>query len=153
MATVATKNQNPDAFGPVATDGAQASPLLVKRFSKALPQASAAKVVGNDGFDVVIPKGARVVAFQSLGGGTGGTTPNVDLGDGTDPNFFKTDLDADTAGTLVAADATAAGVALTTDKTLYIINGTSGTAATGGTFVGYVYYTYDAPDLPDLSGT
>lgn len=150
---IATKSQNPEAFGPVATTGAQASPLLVKRFSKALPQSSAAKVVGNDGNDVVIPKGARVVAVQSLGGGTGGSSPNVDLGDGSDPNFFKTDLDADTAGVLVAADATAAGVALTADKTLYIIDGTTGTAATGGTFVGYIYYTYDAADLPDLSGT
>lgn len=152
MATEVTKKQNPTAFGPVATDGAQAVPLLVKRFTVALPQVSAVVVVGNDGNNVVIPQGARVVAVQSNGGGTGGTNPTVDLGDGTDPNFFVTSLDSDTAGALVAAAATAAGVVLTEDKTVYAINGTSGTAATGGTFEGYIYYTYFGEDLPDLSG-
>lgn len=77
----------------------------------------------------VLPKGARVILVQSLGGATGGTNPTVDIGSAADPDGFANELDAD--GVSSTGSGALTGTTLSADTTVYA--GVGASAATGGT--------------------
>lgn len=101
-------------------------------------QASAALTTG-DGKAATLPAGAIVIGVTSLGGGTGGSSPTVDVGTAADPDGFVNELPADTVSirdtTLLGA---LTGAALAADTPLY--GGVGASAATGGTVTVWVEY-------------
>ena len=77
-----------------------------------------------------LPKGAIPLGVRSLGGGTGGASPTVNVGTSADPDGFANELAADsvTGETVTGA---LIGVELTADTEIYA--GVGASAATGGT--------------------
>jgi len=87
------------------------------------------------GTGFVLPAGSVVSGIQSLGGATGGTTPTVHVGADGDPEFFASDLDADTAeqGTVLKFGYL--------DDDVEVWAGVGASAATGGkTTISIQYY-------------
>lgn len=89
---------------------------------------------------VTLPKGARVIGVQSLGGATGGTNPTVDVGTAGDADGFANELDADDV-TIAPGVGALTGTVLSADTLVYA--GVGASAATGGTTVAYLTYVMD----------
>lgn len=102
-------------------------------------QTSAALTTG-DGKAATLPAGAIVIGALSLGGGTGGASPTVNIGTAADPNGFLGELPADAIAVSLdgALLGVLAGAALAADTPLY--GGVGASAATGGTTTAWVLY-------------
>jgi len=100
----------------------------------------------------VLPKGARPVLIQSLGGATGGASPTMDIGASAnpaiaalataDPDYFANELDADTAGAAIAL--TGVGANIVALAPVQITAGVGASAAAGGTHRCILFYTRNA---------
>ena len=100
----------------------------------------------------VLPKGARPILIQSLGGATGGASPTMDIGASAnpaiaalasaDPDYFHNELDADTPGAAIAL--TGVGANIVALAPIQITAGVGASAATGGTHRSILFYTRNA---------
>lgn len=86
-----------------------------------------------------LPAGAIPLGVQSLGGGTGGSSPTVDIGTAASNAGIANEVDADTL-TLTYTTGALTGVALTVDTPIYGKVGAS--AATGGTTTVLINYIF-----------
>ena len=97
----------------------------------------------------VLPKNARPVLWQSLGGATGGASPTVDIGGkqnagvsglsgADDTDYFVNEGDADTAGAAIAL--TGVGANIVTTAPIQICGGVGASAAGGGTHRSVLYF-------------
>lgn len=84
----------------------------------------------------VLPKGAIPLGVDSLGGGTGGASPTVDVGTSVDPDGFADELAADAVQ--LGDTGALTGVELTADTPVYA--GVGASAATGGTTTVVIHY-------------
>jgi hypothetical protein len=92
------------------------------------------------GLRFTLPAGAVPISFTSLGGGTGGTSPTVDIGTLADVDGFFNEADADTKGVITGANgALVVAGGITAPVLVYASVGSS--AATGGTTSGIFTYT------------
>lgn len=98
----------------------------------------------------VLPKNARPVLIQTLGGATGGASPTVDVGGKQNPgvsgltggdvtNYFHDELSANTAGAAIALNG--AGKNIVATAPIQICAGVGASAAGGGTTTALLYYT------------
>jgi len=100
----------------------------------------------------VLPQGARPIGIQSLGGATGGASPTMDIGASAnpaiaalataDPDYFHNELDADTAGAIIAL--TGVGANIVALAPVQITAGVGASAATGGTHRSILFFTLGA---------
>lgn len=86
-----------------------------------------------------LPAGAIPLGVQSLGGGTGGSSPTVDIGTVASNAGIANEVDADTL-TLTYATGALTGIVLTEDTPIYGKVGAS--AATGGTTTVLINYIF-----------
>ena len=77
---------------------------------------------------------------MTIGGATGGTNPNVNIGTAADPDGFFVNADADTKGSLAGAGG-ALVVGAGISGPVQVVAGEGSSAATGGTCVGVFTYT------------
>lgn len=89
----------------------------------------------------VLPKGARPVMIQTLGGATGGASPTVDIGTMADGAFIHNELDADTPGGPIIPNGTNGTTPMAAPTQLAGRAGAS--AAAGGTHTCVLYYVID----------
>jgi hypothetical protein len=94
--------------------------------------------------NAVLPRGARVVMVQSLGGATGGASPNVNIGDASGAFTFHQNLACPAAAPILPTGSKANTV-LTAPTPIFA--GVGASAAGGGTQVVGVYYTIGRPPL------
>lgn len=98
----------------------------------------ASKIVPN----AVLPKGARVVMVQSLGGATGGASPNVNVGNAGSANAYALNLACPAAAPILPTGAQS-GLVQAAATPLYA--GVGASAAGGGTQTVLVFYTIGRP--------
>ena len=92
------------------------------------------------GENFILPDNAVPISFLTIGGATGGTNPNVNIGTAADPDGFFVNADADTKGSLAGASgALVVGAGISGPVQVTANQGSS--AATGGTTVGVFTYT------------
>ena len=92
------------------------------------------------GENFILPDNAVPISFLTIGGATGGTNPNVNIGTAADPDGFFVNADADTKGSLAGAGgALVVGAGISGPVQVTANQGSS--AATGGTTVGVFTYT------------
>lgn len=97
----------------------------------------------------VLPKGARPILIQSLGGGTGGASPTVDIGApatpgiaalaSADTDYFHNEQDADTPGAAIALNGVGANIAALVP--IQVTGGVGASASGGGTHTSILFYT------------
>ena len=92
------------------------------------------------GENFILPDNAVPISFLTIGGATGGTNPNVNIGTAAAPDGFFVNADADTKGSLAGAGgALVVGAGISGPVQVTANQGSS--AATGGTTVGVFTYT------------
>lgn len=87
---------------------------------------------------VCLPKGAIPIAAQNInGGGTGGSSPTIDIGTSGDPDGFGNEMAADSTTVEVISGALI-GVELTVDTEIFA--GVGASASGGGSVLACVWY-------------
>ena len=86
-----------------------------------------------------LPAGAVPIMVASYGGGTGGSSPTVDVGTSGDDDGYANELDAD--GAALANGGALLNVQVTADTAVY--GKVGGSAATGGTTAVAIFYVME----------
>lgn len=125
------------------------SMLMVADFTFNPTLSSRNVLTGAGGFPIVLPVGAVIVFVATNGGGTGGTSPTIDMGftlynTGTaSTQSLLNETPADSKQFVNWSSATAGaslGAVMSATEMVYLTGGVGASAATGGTITGRIEY-------------